>query len=230
MFACFGSRIANNGSDTGNAGKKRFRCSFAALKRRTWNGEENGMQEEILIQLALQAGFHDAAVISTDELYFVPEYRMYCEQNLCGNYNRNYGCPPYSGTPEEMQEKACRYQRALVLKSQSEVEDIYDPAETGALKKEHTRRTLKMIGTLRDQGMEEQGLPIMAGPCNFCDVCKMPEGGQCPHEEYRFSCLSAYCIDVGHLARSCGMEISWNGDVVSFFSMYLFDKKNPCSG
>lgn len=180
------------------------------------------MNEETMRQIALQNGFDNAAVIFTNELYFVPEYREYCVQNLCGNYDRNYGCPPYCGTPEEMKEKAYRYQRALVLQTRAEVEDAYDSAVTGKLKKEHTRKTLRLIRRLQELGMEEPGLAIMAGPCNLCDVCRIQEGVPCPHEECRFSCLSAYCIDAGHLARSCGMEISWTGNVVSFFSLYLY--------
>ena len=109
-----------------------------------------------------------------------------------------------------------------MLQTRAEVQDVYDSAVTGKLKKEHTQKTLRLIRNIQELGIKEQGLAIMAGPCNFCDVCGMPEGLPCPHEGLRFSCLSAYCIDAGHLARSCGMEISLTGNVVSFFSLYLF--------
>ena len=36
------------------------------------------------------------------ELVVVPEYRRFCEQNLCGNYGVLPACPPVSGTVEEM--------------------------------------------------------------------------------------------------------------------------------
>ena len=41
-----------------------------------------------LIEEAKALGFSDAAVISTDQLVFVPEYRVFCEDNLCGNYDK----------------------------------------------------------------------------------------------------------------------------------------------
>ena len=47
-----------------------------------------------LIEEAKALGFSDAAVISTDQLVFVPEYRVFCEDNLCGNYDKNPACPP----------------------------------------------------------------------------------------------------------------------------------------
>lgn len=47
-------------------------------------------------------GFSDAAVMDTDNLVFMPEYRVFCEENACGNYDKNPACPPESGTVEEM--------------------------------------------------------------------------------------------------------------------------------
>ena len=46
-------------------------------------------------------GFTDAALMPVRELVIVPEYRVFCEENLCGNYNVLPACPPASGTVEE---------------------------------------------------------------------------------------------------------------------------------
>ena len=37
-----------------------------------------------LIKEALSMGFADAAIMDTKDLVFVPEYRQFCEDNLCG--------------------------------------------------------------------------------------------------------------------------------------------------
>ena len=49
-----------------------------------------------LVKTALEMGFSDAAVTDTTMLVFVPEYRQFCEDNLCGNYDLNPACPPES--------------------------------------------------------------------------------------------------------------------------------------
>ena len=59
-----------------------------------------------LMQEAILLGFSGAAVMDTKELVFVPEYRTFCEENLCGCYNVNPACPPESGTVEEMKQRA----------------------------------------------------------------------------------------------------------------------------
>ena len=51
-----------------------------------------------LIQAAKNLGFSDAAIMNTKDLVFKPEYRKFCEENQCGNYNLNPACPPESGS------------------------------------------------------------------------------------------------------------------------------------
>ena len=118
-----------------------------------------------------------------------------------------------------------RYRQAVVFQSRTPVNNIFDDAETKQIKKIHTRMTLRTVEELKRRGLDEDGMFIMCGPCNLCDVCNMPEGKPCVQEQNRFSCLSAYCIDAAKMAKHCNMDMQWNGDVVSFFSMYLFDKK-----
>ena len=179
------------------------------------------MEKEKILQLAEAFGFAQSALIKTQELVFVEEYRQYCEQNLCGNYNRNYGCPPYCGTVSEMREKVMQYENALVLKTHYEVLDALDGALIKPLKKVHTVLTRQLLEVLHKEGIE-RGLAIMAGPCNLCEECMMPKGIACLHENERFSCMSAYSIDVVELSKRCDMELSWATDQVSLFSIFAF--------
>ena len=59
-----------------------------------------------LIKAAKTLGFSNAAVMDTGKLVFKPEYRRFCEENQCGNYDLNPACPPESGTVEEMKQMA----------------------------------------------------------------------------------------------------------------------------
>ena len=52
------------------------------------------------VKEAKALGFTQAALMPVSELVIVPEYRMFCEENLCGNYNVLPACPPASGTLE----------------------------------------------------------------------------------------------------------------------------------
>ena len=75
------------------------------------------MTEQEMIQAALELGFADTALIHTDQLVFLPQFRPLCQENLCGKYGVNYACPPDCGDPEDMKERVLRYPRALVLQT-----------------------------------------------------------------------------------------------------------------
>ena len=139
-----------------------------------------------------------AAVMDTKSLVFKPEYRAFCEENLCGNYDRNPACPPESGTVEEMIEKALGYEKTLVLQTTCGQEEDYLQ-----IKREHNRRTEALAEQMKESGLTDL-LIMSAGP-------------------YRHhSCMSAYCVDAQKMADAVGM-ICWAKDGKSrCFSQILF--------
>ena len=82
------------------------------------------MTEKILTQAAEKKLFSTACVIETKEIIFRSEFRTFCGENYCGQYNANYSCPPECGTPEEMKVRVLRYRYALVLQSKWHIPDI----------------------------------------------------------------------------------------------------------
>ena len=152
-----------------------------------------------LIEEAKALGFSDAAVISTDQLVFVPEYRVFCEDNLCGNYDKNPACPPQSGTVEEMKEHALKYEKTLILQTMQDGLMDYKKAKLA-----HNKLTEQLAEKMKEEGITDL-LIMSAGPYK--------------HN----SCMSAYCIFVKKLADKCGMEYTCGDGLIAFFGMYVFD-------
>lgn len=88
------------------------------------------------ISAAKQLGFTDAALLPVEALVVVPEYRAFCEQNLCGNYGVLPACPPMSGTVEEMTANMRRFGTALILMIETTPADLHDTAEQKAAKRQ----------------------------------------------------------------------------------------------
>ena len=130
-------------------------------------------------------GFADAAIMDTKDLVFVPEYRQFCEDNLCGNYNLVPACPPACGTVEEMQAKALKYEKALVL--QTVLKDpIMDPVLFKQAKHAQNILTEQLARQMQEAGKEDI-LIMSAGPYKNC------------------SCMSAYSVDAQKMADAVGM-------------------------
>ena len=155
-----------------------------------------------LIKEALSMGFADAAIMDTKDLVFVPEYRQFCEDNLCGNYNLVPACPPACGTVEEMHEKAMKYEKALVL--QTVLKDpVMDPVLFKQAKHAQNILTEQLAKWMQEKGKEDV-LIMSAGPYKNC------------------SCMSAYSVDAQKMADAVGM-VRWADDSdVRFFTQILF--------
>ena len=147
-------------------------------------------------------GFANAAIMDTKDLVFVPEYRQFCEDNLCGNYNLVPACPPACGTVEEMHEKALKYEKALVL--QTVLKDpVMDPVLFKQAKHAQNILTEQLAKWMQENGKEDV-LIMSAGPYKNC------------------SCMSAYSVDAQKMADAVGM-VCWADDSdVRFFTQILF--------
>jgi len=173
------------------------------------------MHTQILSE-ARSAGF-EAAMVDVRDIVFRFEFRSFCAENRCGQYDANWSCPPRCGTPEEMREKLTAFRRALVLRSVWDIESYQDREAISAAKRRHNEAMLTLCAKLR-----REGLPCLmcgASHCLLCDTCTRAAGEPCRDEERRYSCLSAYCIDVAGLAGSAGMDFSWSEKKLSLYGL-----------
>ena len=180
--------------------------------------------EQIYSELEKFDDINAMAVISTEDFVFNEGFRAICADNTCGNYNVNYSCPPYCGTPEQMREKALSYKKALVVQTKWQVWDNMNMQEVKPKKQQHNLLSLKIVDILSGLGLE--GDAMMAGPCTQCDNgCLMKAGKPCAKDYKIYSCASAYCLNVAELCRTTCMEYFSDNNHVQFFSIFLFDRK-----
>lgn len=175
------------------------------------------MGEKELLDMALNMGFANAALIDTKDIVFLPAFRPLCEENLCGKYGVNYACPPDCGTVDEMKVRVQKWPRALVLQTLWDIDDPMDGELTKPAKGQHNKLTRQLI----DRSGRE-GLMIGSSGCNLCNPCAITDGLPCRFPDRMFSCMSAYCIFVKDLADKCGMEYDCGPNMVSLFSMFCF--------
>lgn len=179
------------------------------------------MTHEEMIAAAVRKGFSAAAVIDTEKIVFDPSFRPYCEENLCGQYGVNYACPPDCGTPEQMKQKILAHKHALVLESMCQIQDMEDNAALKQGKRTHNTASVALMKEFRAAGIP--GFLVGSGGCSLCSPCKLKTGEPCAFPEYRFSCMSAYCIFVKKLADLCEMEYVCPPGLITFYGMYVFD-------
>lgn len=179
------------------------------------------MTKEQMIQYAIDEGFAAAAIVDTHEIPFDDTFRVYCEENLCGQYGINYSCPPSCGTPEEMRNKILAHKKALVLQTIWEISDYSDKPAIKTAKGSHNAASIRLARRLRSEGCD--GLIVGASGCALCSPCVLPKGEPCRFPDICYSCMSAYCIFVKQLTDKCGIEYDCGPGLLAFFGMYVFE-------
>ena len=123
-----------------------------------------------LTALALSLGAFRAAVIHVDSIETDASFRDLCAANVCGNYGRNWMCPPDAGEIHDLMAALRTYSYALVYQTVSELEDSYDFEGMMDAGVAHNRLMVELR-----RGIDGLALPrvlhLGAGGCRMCEVC-----------------------------------------------------------
>ena len=175
-----------------------------------------------LTTLALSLGAFRASVIPVDSIETDASFRDLCASNVCGNYGRNWMCPPDAGDIHDLMAALHTYSYALVYQTVSELEDSYDFEGMMEAGLRHNRLMVEIR-----RGMDQENLPrtlhLGAGGCRMCEVCGKRTGEPCRHPDLAVASLETYGVNVSRLAPAAGMKYINGKDTVTYFGAVLFD-------
>ena len=167
-----------------------------------------------------QMGAAHAAVIAVKDITFDPIFRSYCEANTCGNYGRNWRCPPDEGPIDELIEKAKEFDYAVVYQTIGELEDSFDfegMMDAGA---NHNALSRRITAELAAEPFAQR-MHLGAGGCRLCQRCARITNEPCRDPEHSMSSLETYGIAVSTLAAACGMNYINGANTVTYFGAYF---------
>ena len=165
------------------------------------------MKIDEIIALSKSEGF-EAAILETSKLEFDFSFRKYCEQNLCGNYAQSEFCPPLCKSAEELKDEVLKHKFVLVLKSEHYIPDLEDEEKIKAANAAHNEATLGIINKL----------PEFCGALALCTSADI----EIP-KNITAACLSAYCVNVLKMAKSCQMSYAYKDSILPLFGFITLD-------
>ena len=175
-----------------------------------------------LTGLALSLGAFRATVIPVEDMETDASFRDLCAANVCGNYGRNWMCPPDAGDIHDLMAALRTYSYALVYQTVSELEDSYDFEGMMDAGVAHNRLMVELR-----RGIDTLALPrvlhLGAGGCRMCEVCAKRTGEACRHPDLAVASLETYGVNVSKLAPAAGMKYINGKDTVTYFGAVLFD-------
>ena len=184
------------------------------------------MDEEKLIQIALDCGATQAAVVRQENIVLNAEFRAMCEANRCGAYGKCYMCPPDVGPIDELMARIREYEKGLMYQTIYPLEDSFDIEGMGEAKRAFTRVSQRLLDALQPV-LGDRALHLSGGGCGLCETCAKATDEPCRHPERALASLESYGMDVYQTTRSTGMKYINGANTVTYFGMVLYsDEKN----
>ncbi len=172
-----------------------------------------------IIENIIDIGADRVNLVDVKEIEFKPKLRVLCEDNICGNYGKNYSCPPYSGTVEEHIKKFKNYDKAIVFYTIENISGLEDKIKIDKAIKKIQDITVNVNNFISNLGIEH--MTIGSTACKICSPCKISENKECPFKNNVFTSLSSFCIDIESLSKLCNIDIDWNGNKITNIAMVL---------
>lgn len=171
-------------------------------------------------EFARQLGIETCLEFGSDVLVPEERIRAFCLENKCGNYCRNYMCPPYTGSVEEIRMRLKKFKRGVLLQYAKSVDIRGDREGIIQTKVDFHNKILQIEEFLRERGIN-QVWGMIGGSCELCHVCKAGAGEPCPYPDKARTSLEAAAIDVLALLDKLGLDsgfctdkITWTGCIL----------------
>lgn len=145
------------------------------------------------------------------------EIRTMCERNLCGNYGKNWGCPPNvppCGTCEFL---LSGYTEVVLVRTTYERRELFDMNEMQSMAKAHNGYSRKIRAEL-EKNPDIAFKILSAGGCDYCEKCGCPDE-KCRAPSERMYSVEAYGIDLTSFLNSYDIKSRAGNREQSFFTM-----------
>ncbi|MBQ0001451.1 MAG: DUF2284 domain-containing protein [Clostridiales bacterium] len=169
-------------------------------------------------KLALEKGFSNVSHLDVSTMELLDEVRAMCSANTCGQYGKNWACPPACGELEECRARISRFREGILVQTVGDIEDSLDFEAMMEIEAEHKAHFMEAAEELRKEFPEL--LAIGAGCCTICAKCAYPDG-PCRFPDKRVSSLEAYGIVVSELCKKNNLAYYYGADKIAYTSCFL---------
>lgn len=178
------------------------------------------METGSVLKLLAELPFRQIGEIDKEKLIFSQEVRRFCECNSCGDYGKNWMCPPGVGEVGEWQEKILGYRHAVLFNYVGEIEDSFDFESMMEIGTEFGRM-VRQIKTIMTENQADF-LLLGAGGCHLCKTCTYPDA-PCRRPEDTIPSMEGCGLFVAKIAEPCGFKYINGENTVTYFGLLMFN-------
>jgi predicted metal-binding protein len=155
----------------------------------------------------------------------IPEERIraFCRENKCGNFGRNYMCPPSVGSIEEISFKLKSYRSGILVRYTRAIDVHRDRERVFKTQIDFHHKIIQIEEFLKAQG-QTRVWGLVGGNCRLCPVCGAVTGEPCLLPGQARMSLEAIGIDVLGLLAKLGLDNRFYADKIIWTGCILVGK------
>jgi predicted metal-binding protein len=185
--------------------------------------EERTMDTPVtsVLKFARQLGIETCLEFSPGLL--VPEQRIreLCSEDKCGNYGKNYMCPPHIGSLEETKARLQKFQHGVLLQYSRSLDVRNDNEGLKQSKLDFHNKILQLEEFLRNEGVNDVW-GMIGGSCELCEPCKAEVGEPCPYPNKARTSLTSLAIDILPFLDKFRLDNKFHPDKITWTGCILF--------
>ena len=169
--------------------------------------------------------FENVKEISTAKIILSQEVRKMCEQNKCGQYGKNWTCPPAVKSVDEFKADIAAYDTFLIIYQVYDVKSSFDWRGMVAAGDDFKDRLCALKREMEAAHPDLDFLFLGAGGCHLCKRCTYLDDEPCRCPEDAIVSVEAAGMDVMALMKDNGLKYYHGKNTVTFIGGFYM--RNP---
>ncbi|MBQ8304864.1 MAG: DUF2284 domain-containing protein [Blautia sp.] len=175
---------------------------------------------EKLGRMGTECGFTHVAPLDVSTITLLQDVRDMCAANTCGQYGKNWCCPPGVGEIPELEERVRKYKKGILVQTVGELEDSMDWEGMMEAEQQHKKSFNKMHRLLEEEYPDL--LAIGSGTCTRCKECTYPDQ-PCRFPNNTFGSMEAYGMLVSEVCKKNDLAYNYGPKTTSYTACFLID-------
>jgi predicted metal-binding protein len=152
----------------------------------------------------------------------LPEARIraLCAENKCGNYGKNYTCPPFVGSVSDIRNRLKAYKNGILFQYTEGLDVKQDREGVHRTMLDFHERVLELEAEALNAGLKRVW-GMIGGNCQLCQPCRAETDEPCLYPDKARMSLESLAIDVLGLLERFGLDnrfhphrITWTGCIL----------------
>ena len=166
--------------------------------------------------------FENSKAIPTAKITLEDSVRKMCEQNTCGQYGKNWTCPPNIKSVDEFRQEISSFDTCLVVYQVYDVKNSFDWRGMMAGAKDFNHRLFKLKKKIDTVHPDLTFKVLGAGGCSVCERCAYLDDEPCRLPDDAIVSMEACGINVMALMKDNGLKYYNGKNTVTYIGGVLF--------